>query len=61
MKKEPTNPFQIQIGHNPQMGCFEIMLQVGNIKSKKDAEAFADVLRDWMIQDSDTAWAKRVQ
>lgn len=61
MAKDDMNPFQIQIGYNAQMGCHEIMLQVGGIKSKKDAEAFAEVLRDWMVQDSKSAWAKRVQ
>lgn len=56
-----TNPFQISIGKNDQMGCFELELRVGGLKDKREAEAFADILRDWMIADSKTAWAKRVQ
>ncbi len=61
MTNKSTNPFQISIGPNDQMGCFELELRVGNLKDKKEAEAFADILRDWMISDSETAWAKRVQ
>lgn len=56
-----TNPFQISICQNDQMNSFELELRVGGLKDKKEAEAFADILRDWMIEDSKTAWARRVQ
>jgi hypothetical protein len=58
---DQTNPFKISIGRNDQMGCFELQLSVGNLKDRKEAEAFADILRDWMIEDSKTAWVRRVQ
>jgi hypothetical protein len=60
MKKKATNPFQIGVQRNEQMGCWDLHLQIGNIASKEEAKAMADAIVEWLKGDSPNSWSQRV-
>jgi hypothetical protein len=60
-KRKASNPFQIGVQKNEPMGCYDIVLMIGGLKDKKEAQAFADILAEWMVSESSTAWKARVQ
>lgn len=53
------NPFQISIAENKAMHGFDVMLQVGGLDDKTEAEAFANAIADWMIAGG--GWKARSQ
>ncbi len=53
------NPFKIDYAKNDIMGGYDVMLQVGGLKDEEEAKKFAEVLADWMIEES--GWKARVQ
>ena len=57
--KPTENPFQISYAENPHMGGFDVMLQVGNLKSKEECEQFGEALSRWMTEEG--GWRSRVQ
>lgn len=58
-EKQSTNPFRIDIAENEVMGGYDVMLSVGALKDKQEAERFAEILADWMTQES--GWKARIQ
>ena len=52
------NSFKIQIAQNDVTGGYDLILQVGGIKDKKQAEQFADCLVEWLIVEGD-GWKQR--
>lgn len=53
------NPFKIDIAENKPMKAWDLVLQVGGLKTEKQAKQFADALSDWLIEES--GWKSRVQ
>lgn len=60
MKKKETNPFQIGIAFNDRMRCWDLQVLIGNMKSKEEAQKMADLLVEWLKNDSPNAWSQRV-
>lgn len=58
--KKTTNPFQIGIAYNAPMKCWDLQVLIGNMKSKQEAQKVADLLVEWLKEDSPTAWSQRV-
>ena len=60
--KKHMNPYRIDIAENSQMGGYDVCLQVGALKSEKQAKEFADLLNEWMqINASPDAWSQKFQ
>jgi len=55
----PLYDFKIGLARNDEMGCWDVMLQVGGLRDEAEAKAFADVLAEWMKGES--GWIQRVQ
>ena len=53
-----TQPFQISIPWNERMGCYDMVLEVGNL-TKQDAEKLAEYITEWLT--SESGWSQRVQ
>lgn len=48
MPKQKPHPFQIVVGQNPVMKCWEVQLHVGNFPDKGDAQQMADAMAEFM-------------
>lgn len=55
-----TNPFKIGIAYNEPMKCWDLQLIVGNISNEADAKKFAEMLVEWIKEDSPSAWSAMV-
>lgn len=53
------NPFRIEMTKNTEMGAWEIVLQVGGFKTRREAEESAKVIAEFMANDG--GWTDRVQ
>jgi hypothetical protein len=58
--EEATNPFQIGIGYNEPMKCWDLQVLIGNMKSREEAQKMADLLVEWIKDGSLSAWSQRV-
>lgn len=58
---ENNKSFMISIAKNETMQCFEVVLQIGAMATKDEAEAFAKILSEWLRSRSESGWAARVQ
>jgi hypothetical protein len=54
------NPFRVSLAYNEPNKCWDLELLVGNIASEADAKKFADMLVEWIKNDSPSAWSARV-
>ena len=55
----PLNDFKIGLARNDEMGCWDVILQVGGLKDEAEAKVFADVLAEWLK--GEAGWVQRVQ
>lgn len=56
-----THPFEISMAENEKMGCYDVFLQIGNVRTKEAAEHIAKLLSEFMIEGDRDGWAYRVQ
>jgi len=54
-----NHPFQVSLTENVEMGAWELLLQIGDFKTKKDAEEAAKYLSEFV--EGETGWKSRVQ
>ena len=54
---EAANPFRIEIAKNEQEHAYDVLLQVGGLESKQQAQEFADLLAEWLINPE--GWIRR--
>ena len=57
--KDSKNPFMIGFAKNPEMGCYDLVIQIGNLKDEAEAKKLADLVAEWMIEEG--GWKQRVQ
>ena len=48
---EKPHPFQIVVGKNDEMNCWEVHLMVGKFPSKDEAQLMADAMAEFMEKD----------
>ena len=53
------SPFKIDIARNDPMDAYDVVLQVGGLKDRNEAQQFADALAEWMKGES--GWAEKIQ
>ena len=46
-----TKPFEISIGHNPIMDCYELQIFVGGFRDKQEAESWAEAFVNYVSTD----------
>lgn len=55
----PDNPFKVSVAPNPEMGAWDIQINVGGFESKEDADRAAKAVAEWIAGES--GWTTRTQ